>query len=101
MAESTQTVATLSSENGRLRESMQELYAMSDAEAASYDIAELNLLAARGLPGAEGLDVPRSLSILDRWAKRIQLQTNRDISTYFGAIPKGSEARKHIGGSSP
>ena len=82
MAESTQTVATLSSENGRLRKSMQELYAMSDAETASCDIAELNLLAARGLPGAEGLDVQRCLSILDRWARRIQLQTSRHIDVF-------------------
>jgi len=43
---------------------MQELHSLSEAELLTYDIAELNLLAARGLPGEEDLHVERCLSVL-------------------------------------
>ena len=57
-----QAAATLPSADGRLSKSVKELYALSETEIASYDIAELNLLTAQGLPGAEDLDIPRYLS---------------------------------------
>jgi hypothetical protein len=82
MTASLETTAPPPSKNGRLSKSVQELYALSEAEVASYDIAELNLLAAQGLPGAEDLDIPRCLSVLGLWTKRIQLQTNRHINVF-------------------
>lgn len=48
-------------------------------EEHNADIARLNLLAARGLPGAEGLDVEGILAELDRWAKHVQFETDRHL----------------------
>ena len=44
-----------------------------------YDIAEINLLAARGLPGAENIDVDRSLKTLDLWAAWVKHETDRHL----------------------
>jgi hypothetical protein len=41
------------------------------------DIARLNLVAAEGLPGAEGLDAERLLATLDEWAVRAIAETER------------------------
>lgn len=38
------------------------------ASEKNCDIAELNLLAAKGLPGAENIDVEKTLKTLDQWA---------------------------------
>ena len=82
MADPCPTAVVAPSANGKLSKSISELYALSEAEVASYDIAELNLLAARGLPGAEDLDVQRCLSVLGLWTKRIAAQTNRHINVF-------------------
>lgn len=76
------------SAEGRLFRTMKELYLLSEAEVESYDIAELNLLMARDLPGAEDLDVSRYLSMLDLWVKRIQSQTNRHINVFQSSPEK-------------
>ncbi len=47
-----------------------------------YDIAEINLLAAKGLPGAENLDVDRSLKTLDLWAAWVWHETDRHLYKY-------------------
>ena len=44
-----------------------------------YDIAEINLLAAKGLPGAEDLDVEKTLKFLDLWAAWVKHETDRHI----------------------
>lgn len=49
-----------------------ELSARPDDELNSVDIALMNFLCAEGLPGAEGLDVSRSLAILDDWAEVVR-----------------------------
>lgn len=77
MNESSRSTAPRPSANGRLSKAMEDLYAMSEAELPTYDIAELSLLAARGLPGADDLHVERYLSVLNLWARRIQTQTNK------------------------
>ena len=49
----------------RKAKSLKELLAMSLAQLAEVDIAEMNLLCATGLPGAEKLDVGKAFSRLD------------------------------------
>jgi len=46
---------------------------------AGYDIAEVNLLAAKGLPGAESIDIEKSLKVLDLWAGWVQHETDRHL----------------------
>ena len=43
------------------------------------DIARLNLVAAEGLPGTEGLDAARCLATLDEWAVRAKAETERHL----------------------
>jgi hypothetical protein len=52
------------------------------AAETGYDIAEINLLAAKGLPGAENLDVDRSLKMLDLWAAWVRHETDRHFYKY-------------------
>ena len=42
--------------------------ALSDDELRGHDVAEVNLVAASGLPGAELLDLPALIQKLDDWA---------------------------------
>jgi len=50
-----------------------------------YDIAEINLLAAKGLPGAENLDVEKSLKTLDHWAAWVRRETDRSFHKFKDA----------------
>jgi hypothetical protein len=47
------------------------------------DIAELNLLEARGLPGAEALDIASCLRTLDAWAARVEAGTQRLLRNFL------------------
>lgn len=60
---------------GGLSESVRRLCTLSDAELAMCDTAELNLLVACGLPGAEDLDIGASLHKLNTWANLVRLNT--------------------------
>lgn len=44
---------------------------------AGLDIAEVNLLCARHLPGAEAIDVQDALATLDTWTSRVHSETDR------------------------
>ena len=46
---------------------------------ATRDIALLNLVTAQGLPGAEAMDVGRSLTELEAWAARASAETERHL----------------------
>ncbi|MCX5656180.1 MAG: hypothetical protein NTY65_16205 [Planctomycetota bacterium] len=59
--------------------SLGELLAMTLDELAKVDIAEMNLVCATGLPGAEEVDIGRSLATLDRWAERVKAETERHL----------------------
>lgn len=56
-----------------------ELCKMLEKKASEkdYDIAEINLLATKGLPGAENLDVEKTLKKLDLWAAWVKHETDR------------------------
>ncbi|MGA2033249.1 MAG: transglutaminase family protein [Thermoguttaceae bacterium] len=61
---------------GGLSESVRRLCELSDAELATHDIGELNLLVGRGLPGAEDLDLGACLEKLAAWANLVRLNTD-------------------------
>ena len=54
-----------------------DLVAKTPRELAHVDIAEMNLLCAQGLPGAEKLDVHRCLKTLDLWAYKVRFDAER------------------------
>ncbi len=56
-----------------------DLLKMSPAELANVDFALMNLLCAKGLPGAEDLDVPAILTKLDEWAGKVAFETERHL----------------------
>lgn len=55
-----------------------DLLEMNPQGLAKMDIAEANLLCAKGLPGSENLDVKANLKTLDQWADAIYLETQRN-----------------------
>jgi len=63
----------------RKARSLDELLTMSPEQLGDVDIAEMNLLCATGLPGAEGLDVDGALAVLDRWAAWVKFETDRHL----------------------
>ena len=63
----------------RKAQSLDELLAMSHKQLADVDIAEMNLLCATSLPGAEDLDIDHCLITLDRWAARVKSETDRHL----------------------
>jgi hypothetical protein len=62
--------------------SLQDLLQTAATLIARYDIASMNLLCARDLPGADGLDCQQCLATLDQWAKRIKSETERHLCRY-------------------
>ena len=48
-----------------------------------YDVAEMNLLSAQGLPGAEGVNIKHLLHILDLWTLEIEDQTKRNLYRFY------------------
>jgi len=60
-------------------QSLEDLLDMSASQLCHADIAEMNLLCATGLPGAEDLSVGRCLATLDAWARRVRRETDRHL----------------------
>jgi hypothetical protein len=54
------------------------LLEMNASELANVDIAEMNLICARDLPGSGNLDVQTALKIVDHWTDQIDLETRRN-----------------------
>ncbi len=59
--------------------SLDELLKLPADKLKDVDIAEMNLLCAAGLPGAENLNIAHALATLDQWAKRVAFETNRHL----------------------
>jgi hypothetical protein len=55
---------------------------MANEEATMTDLAQTNLNLARGLPGAEGLDVPAHLRKLAAWTRLVAANTDRWLPTF-------------------
>ena len=61
-----------------------------------YDIAEINLLAAQGLPGAETLDVGKTLKTLDLWAAWVKHETDRHLYKFNKAPEEYSNSEAYF-----
>lgn len=62
--------------------SLERLLNLAPEEVAATDIARWNLACAAGLPGAESLDIDAKLAELDRWAKRVASETERNMHRF-------------------
>jgi len=60
---------------------------LSDDQLREADIATLNLMAARSLPGAENLDVKKCLRVLDQWTRLVRMNT-KDWLPGFKRTPR-------------
>jgi hypothetical protein len=60
------------------------------------DIAEINLLAAKGLPGSETLDVEKTLKILDLWAAWVRRETDRHLYRFQKAPAEFSNSEAYF-----
>ena len=58
---------------------LDDLLALETARLASCDVAQMNLLCAQGLRGAENLNVADCLATLDQWAERVRFETERHL----------------------
>jgi hypothetical protein len=76
-----------------LPNSYYDLLATSPDELGKADIALMNLLCAKGLPGAENLDIPAVLTKLDEWAAKVKSETQRHL--YRVTDPKYAEHYAH------
>ncbi len=64
------------------RMAISRLYNAPAEKIVSYDIAEMNLISACGLPGTEDLCMAKALQTLDEWAAHIRKQTARNLPHY-------------------
>ena len=71
------------------------LLEMSPAQLADVDIAEMNLLCAKGLPGSENLDAQKELQIVDYWTDRVDLK-QVEIVTGSKNILRSTKTRRFI-----
>jgi len=77
----------------RKAQSLNDLLDLPVEHLAGVDIAEMNLLCAVGLPGAENLDVEHALATLDQWAQRVKFETERHL--YRVHDPKWADHYHH------
>ena len=77
----------------RKAKSLGHLVEMAPEQLAAVDIAEMNLLCATGLPGAQKLDLDRCLARLDEWAARVKLETDRHV--YRAYDPRWADHYKY------
>lgn len=66
---------------------------MTPEQLAKVDVALMNLLCAKGLPGAESLNIPDVLAKLDEWAAKVKFETDRHL--YRVTDPKYAEHYNH------
>jgi hypothetical protein len=79
--------------SGALPTSHYDLLKMTPDELAESDFALINLLCAKDLPGAEGMDIPAMLKKLDDWAAKVHFETERHL--YRVNDPQHAEHYKH------
>ena len=65
---------------------IEKLLAVTDeqlkTELPAFDIAYLNLVCARNLPGSESLDIDAHLAKLDDWAQQVERETARNLHLF-------------------
>jgi hypothetical protein len=77
-------------------QSLEALLKMSASQLRHADIAEMNLLCATGLPGAENLSVGRCLATLDAWARRVRRETDRHLYRFRQAPAEFSHSEGYF-----
>jgi hypothetical protein len=70
-----------------------DLLAMSPDKLGKVDVAMMNLICAKGLPGAENLDISVILAQLDTWAGKVRVETERHL--YRATDPRYAEHYNH------
>ncbi len=60
-----------------------KLITLSDKDLQEVDIALMNLLCAKGLPGTKNLDINGSIATLDQWAELVKQNEQKYSSQYF------------------
>lgn len=68
---------------GTMPVSNEYLFNASEEEIAKIDIAEINLACAKGLPGAETLNIPFCLKIFDQWVAFVKQETDKQLYMFF------------------
>ncbi len=63
-------------------DSFNELMASTPKQIEARDIAELNLLCAINLPGAEKLDILKCLATLDQWTELVRRYVRDSFSSF-------------------
>jgi hypothetical protein len=66
---------------------------MTPEQLRQVDIAEMNLLCAVGLSGAERIDIDKCLARLDQWAAKVKFETDRHL--YRVLDPRWAEHYRH------
>ena len=66
---------------------------MVPADLAKVDLAVVNLLCSKGLPGAEAIDIPAAQSKLNEWAAKVKAETQRHL--YRVTDPKYADHYAH------
>ena len=77
----------------RSAKALDDLLKFPAEKLGDVDIAEMNLLCATGLPGAESLDIDRCLARLDEWAMKVKRETERHL--YRAHDPEWADHYKH------
>jgi hypothetical protein len=68
--------------SSHLPQTFDELLTLPAAELEKCDIAQMDLLCAQGLPGAEDLDLINCQAILDEWAAHVRSETERNFHRF-------------------
>jgi hypothetical protein len=77
----------------RMAQALEDLLKIPAENLEDVDIAEMNLLCAAGLPGAENLDINHALATLDAWARRVAFETDRHL--YRVTDPRYADHYRH------
>jgi hypothetical protein len=67
----------------KIPKTFEELIQLSDEEIENFDIARMNLLCAKGLPGSEDLDIEQCLQKIDQWAQHIRIREQQSLPAFF------------------
>lgn len=67
----------------KIPQTFEELIQLSDEEIENFDIARMNLLCAKGLPGSEDLDIEACIQQLDQWAQHVKLREQQSLPAFF------------------
>lgn len=67
----------------KIPKTFEELIQLSEDEIENFDIARMNLLCAKGLPGSEDLEIETCIQKLDQWAEHIKYREQQSLPAFF------------------